>query len=445
MNISGTLSRSHEIFADTEDTARTIILTSYMTLTSRHGPNALKKWRVEQFRLQHPKMTLANIKQTLANKKFKLKDPDRAWCGDLHGCFERIVMDEGHDIRNMETHTWTTIKWIVATSSRHIMTATPLLNGPGDFRGLMAMLEPAEDMWEAPYLATLGIKKPPPKSPKVDKDGEPISEDDDDEDFFDPWEVPDDDHRAILRYTARSITLHVLQSGIDKAVMGVRLRKIFTKCLIRRSYGSMIAGKTIGSNLPPVQTMNVQVEFETQDERRFYNQAYDDSLKRLFKKGKNEETIWDTNVYRAMCLMTSWLSFQYLTDYRVKKLREFRKKNGDAFRILKDLRARQLKHGVLDPVKVPEQDDVQGALELLCKGSPKLRYLLLVIAELVLLKKEKVIIWVYLPAQMEFLEQVSQPVATDCSRFTDNLATGIEAFESGYSVVSGRLTHEEAG
>jgi hypothetical protein len=111
-----------------------------------------------------------------------------------------------------------------------------------------------------------------------------------------------------------------------------------------------------------------------------------------------------------LTLVTSWLDFERLAaSYKVKQLKGFRKKGGSAMTILEDLFSAQQKAGVCteDQISIPKQEDVQKILKLFANGSPKLRYLLLIIAELNILKKEKMIIFVTLPAQQTWLECVS--------------------------------------
>lgn len=78
--------------------------------------------------------------------------------------------------------------------------------------------------------------------------------------------------------------------------------------------------------------------------------------------------------------------------------------------ILKDLFSAQKRAGVRseDQISIPHPDEIQDILENLGQGSPKLRFLLLIIAELVILKQEKMLVFVTLLAQQTWLECVSQ-------------------------------------
>ena len=57
---------------------------------------------------------------------------------------------------------------------------------------------------------------------------------------------------------------------------------------------------------------------------------------------------------------------------------------------------------------MPDDSDFRGILKMCTNGSPKLRFLCLIIAELCILLGEKLIIFVTLPAQQLWLEKLLQ-------------------------------------
>jgi len=56
--------------------------------------------------------------------------------------------------------------------------------------------------------------------------------------------------------------------------------------------------------------------------------------------------------------------------------------------------------------EVPNEDNIRGILQMAADGSPKFRYLCLVLAELVVMCQEKIIIFVTFPDQQLWLEKV---------------------------------------
>lgn len=74
---------------------------------------------------------------------------DEKWPGGLADCFDTIVLNEAHLIKNCETEVHGTIVWLKAHF--HLcMTATPLIGEPWDFAGYLHLLQPssAEAWWK---------------------------------------------------------------------------------------------------------------------------------------------------------------------------------------------------------------------------------------------------------------------------------------------------------
>jgi hypothetical protein len=105
----------------------------------------------------------------------------------------------------------------------------------------------------------------------------------------------------------------------------------------------------------------------------------------------------NTTAYRKLCLLSSWLGFHYFLDYKARKLAKMQKTNSmSAVKILKDMRAGQARKGIPDDKQIPirdhDLDDVQSLLSWHCVGSLKLRLLLGILAEIVVLRQEKVLL-----------------------------------------------------
>ncbi|KAF1352672.1 hypothetical protein EJ07DRAFT_159119 [Lizonia empirigonia] len=147
--------------------------------------------------------------------------------------------------------------------------------------------------------------------------------------------------------------------------------------------------------------------------RRTYEQMYADTSTKLFGKKKAQArtaVTWNTTTYRKLCLITTWLGLFYNLDYKVSKLKKFCANRGTSRTILEDLRKGQARQGVpeADRIVIPDETDIEKILGLHCTGAPKLRPLFSILAELVVLLKEKVTIWVNNPTQMQWLHSAEQ-------------------------------------
>lgn len=65
-----------------------------------------------------------------------------------------------------------------------------------------------------------------------------------------------------------------------------------------------------------------------------------------------------------------------------------------------------LEKGVTPHFNVPKKTDVAAILAIMLSGSPKLRALIRILAELVVLKKKKIILWSSLPATQILIHRI---------------------------------------
>ncbi|KAH6633017.1 SNF2 family N-terminal domain-containing protein [Boeremia exigua] len=389
----GRLTRSSEYFNGDESNSDTIVLSTYTTWATRHGPKAQTDWLVSDY------MKTNNVfRQTAKNHVTSSREAHVATksCAiQLQDCFERVVLDEGHEIRHMSPQVGTAVRWI-GGKYRNVVTGTPILSGLYDFCGIMRFLQPPELSSEE-YLRNVGFIKANGSNALKD-----IIQN------FDPWTVPDDDPRAILRFTVEALEEWVFNRNTTNEQRGLRMRKIFRKCMIRRSLSSTIDGKRIGDSLPEVQRINIQSDF-TATERLHHDFLYADTSSTLFKKNINGDALqWNTTTYRKLCLISSWLGMAYLLEYKATKLKKVKEHKNNGYRFLKDVRAGQKRANVPEDrqLPLPDPDDHVSIIRQHCTGSPKLRIFLALVAELVVLQGEKVTVWVNSPFQMEWLDTV---------------------------------------
>ena len=365
--------------------AKVVIVTTYQTLVSRHGKTEYSKWRAAKVAGPDNSSDAYKAAQRHAAETY-MSDLDHSWPADLSYCFKRVFLDEGHEIRHTETMACETVWWLQAEHV-HLLTATPMLNQAADILGLITVLEPSSDPW---------------KDIGVDSSGDTLSERQ-----FDPWTVPKTDPRVILRHTSRSINAHVIkQQDLTQATRGARLRSILQPCMIRRSHNSIVDGKQIGSSLKPVQIINARLE-HTLDEQEEFEAVFSGLLPRLYRR-RGGRLYWDMSVVRKLSLVTAFTSFRYLRGFKSGEIKGLRaKKRVDNISLLKNIAAGQ-KARSKDKLSVPDPDDIEKIVELNCAGSPKLRYLLDTIGELVLMDGEKMIVWVNIPVTGFWIETVSE-------------------------------------
>lgn len=413
------LTRSHSFFNGNESNSDLIVITSYSTLSARHGPSALwkdtkdimrRKWNAKRRYALSPKEFAQALTDNEVDKfKVIVDNPNQ-----LHGLFNRVILDEGHTIRNQSKEIGNTITSL-GGSYRLIITGTPTVNKLDDYCGLIKFLQNSRVQDEA-YLRELGFndedfaERPSYIQRYAIKDS-PLARV---LHWNNPFALPDDDPRAVLRFTSEAAQLHIFvdEQIISMAEQGHLMSKILKHLIVRRTPSSTLGGNTIGAILPSVQRMVFECDF-TPLERKHYDAAMADESTKLFAKSKNKDSVeFRTTAFRKQSLLASWIGFNFLLNYKAQKLASLRK-DLTAFVMLMDLGRGQERSNIDEGKRIPisedDKDDVQRILHWHCQGSPKLRKLLELLAEIVVLRKEKAIIWVNNPAQMEWLCQVSTP------------------------------------
>ncbi|BCS16433.1 hypothetical protein ALUC_80640A [Aspergillus luchuensis] len=121
--IKDKLTRKHSIFTGGIESARTIIITSYQTLESRHGPQAVKAWCAKTKHEYDP-----------SSPRMPISFPH-----DLSGLFGIAVFDEAHMLRNPLSGLSLACAWLNAGFGL-LLTATQFYNGVRDFLGYKNLL-----------------------------------------------------------------------------------------------------------------------------------------------------------------------------------------------------------------------------------------------------------------------------------------------------------------
>jgi hypothetical protein len=117
----------------------------------------------------------------------------------------------------------------------------------------------------------------------------------------------------------------------------------------------------------------------------------------FFKKIKDDKTVSPTACCK-WCLLASWLGFQDLLDYNISWL-SVKREMMNALTILRDVQKGQerMKVAKENQLSIDEKsslDDIQNILSKHYTGSPKLQQLLPILAGVVVLRKERPLLWV---------------------------------------------------
>lgn len=215
--IATALTKRHAFFdRDSEENAATIILTTPKVLAIRHGPIAVKEWRVKTGRMTELQATHA------------MQIVDQESTSSLYKCFDTLVIDEATSIKNPLSHSHLACKWLFADFNI-LVTGTLDLNSVADIRGYMPLIEPILSPWTTANLRRWHLSAETNRF--VDcLDGSPQSK--------------------VLRPTVTAVEKFLFADNISTIQQGGVLRDLFQPCMCRRSLVSTLNGRTIGDVIP---------------------------------------------------------------------------------------------------------------------------------------------------------------------------------------------------
>lgn len=385
-----------DIFKTSEEgNAAVVVVTSYGMMRTRHGPAAQREYRKQK--LMRTKGKNASAAAQAAEDDFYVLDQD--WPESLADKFIRLVCDESHEIGNAQTQQWTALAWL-RTKYKSLMTATPFAPSEDAFEGQLRLMQ-SNDAWGAANLARLGVDS-----------------------TFDPWSVSEDHVAAELRFTAQSVRENIINdTELSDADKGNRFRSIMKRLVIRRTAGSRIpfgTGKTIGEDIPPVKYTTARCTL-TNDEHDEYNRILNKMSDREYMKTLREKdkSMW-TPAFRRMMLVCDSLKFEHMLDLKLGRLKTLRNEGKvTALQLLKHCLDKQ---GMRPSFELPDANDPKAILMEHARGSPKLRFLLFIAAELVVLKQEKMTVWCALPSTQQWIESVLQEAGVKAKSYRADMA-----------------------
>jgi hypothetical protein len=202
IQINGKLTKHHPVFSGKDENSSIFVVTSLSTLRTRHGPAALKTWRINH-------KGWSSIQADAVSK-----DLDPEWEYSLAGPFDFLTVDEAHILKNEDSQSHITVSWL---NVRFLImaTATVLSNSVKDFAGYIKFIELGDNLWSADNLRKWNFK------PNAN-----------------PYTLPDNHPASVLRLTARAVNTWITAENADDTKVGFYLATIWKKVMIRRTYAS---------------------------------------------------------------------------------------------------------------------------------------------------------------------------------------------------------------
>lgn len=184
---------------------------------------------------------------------------------------------------------------------------------------------------------------------------------------------------------------------MNDTVKGIRLEKLWEVCLISRRYDSIVPGTNdmkIAQYIPDVARKTMTLSF-TDDERRVYEDYASVPLKKLIRPmdDNSGRVMWNMKYFRRLLMLSTWFGSHHIGHLvQHDSLGKWRLEANIIHTWLARVK-------VTEPVSpLPAKDNVTEILAVMCRASPKIRMILHVVADKIVLKQRKVIIWCLIPA-----------------------------------------------
>ncbi|RAL01276.1 putative DNA repair helicase rad5,16 [Aspergillus ibericus CBS 121593] len=392
--IASRLRKTDTIFNGSPINARTVIITSYQTFAHRHGPTAVRAWYSEA---------------TIELCPDEIPCPPAKFPFSLTGCFGDVILDEAHILRNPETSQSRAVQWLEA-DFHLLVTATPIYNSRKDILGYVPLLFQPPGSWS-----------------KADQD------------YFKVWrgrifDIPLGHPARHLCCTEHAVKEHVSADWILPSVTGNRLRLIFSHLMIRRTLFSHMpfdSPNIIGDDIPPTQRKICRVEYN-KNEKAMFEEVSPPLYRGLIMQSPidPQRYIWNMRKFRRLELLMSWLGFHYThhsyyasdIPLACKKLYEgtLGAKLADAItsqtlkeKLSKSAAGPKESETVHEGTRNGTRDSRTRILEALLRGSPKMRAMLPLIRDQVILHDEKAIVWTQVPAEQIYVAAVLREANMD--------------------------------
>lgn len=382
------LEEQHEVFGSKEQDPA-VVVTSYETLSSTHGPSAVKKW---------------------CRNHAQVYDPDAldmpARCTrSLRGKFSMAVFDEAHLLCTRRSGFSLAGMWLHAPFNL-LLTATPFFRDIRDFDSYAPIL-----LWPYPLPANA----------------------------YDPTRLTSIFHSAFgsddsrILCSREFVFKHVLAPDIDPPQCQLRIRAILKHLMVRRTVASCVwldSDRKISACHPPALRLTMITPFKDA-ELQIYQHCADKYQSDFLEPSPKRCSIykWDMHKLRQVLMGSTWIGLialerrlastslisdiEALNDGRNEVLQRFREALEKDGIPMAGEQGRSFYQKPLPAATGPDAGPSDGnrdplhlkseGLDLLLHGSPKMRSLIESLQHQVCLLGEKAVIWTYHPGEEAFV------------------------------------------
>jgi hypothetical protein len=366
-NIPRVLTKSDPIFKD----ENVIIISTAQVISSRNGPRAQLVWRTEALKGQ------GRWKLDDAEKPVKFNTLDPNFPKSLDGIWKTVGIDEAHIIKNPNTAQHNAMQWLRGSNESCffiLITGTPDMNSIMDVDGLARFCYhrlSSKDAWSEETLKHLAI-----------------------EDSVNPFQLPDDSAGAdLLRPTRKAISKFILSSTIASSERGTNLASYYQRVMIRRTMMSEVDGKRIGDDIATVNHKRINCSFSKDEQDKYNAIAHGPTTRLITFNKRTKRAHWNGEEFRHLQLYQFWTGFEHIHRHMMATSTPDLIKRDNLLHYIVSLYCKSVRKAI------PEVDDIEAQLRIVCEGSPKIRVFLTTFCDIHVDQGKKMLLVVSLPAQ----------------------------------------------
>lgn len=178
---------------------------------------------------------------------------------------------------------------------------------------------------------------------------------------------------------------------------------------------SEVDGVKIGNSLPSFLRRYMDVEFSAQS-LAHYQRAGELALRKLITVLEDGQIVWNAKWFRRLILLSLWPMFDTIeNEIYANDLPYWMAQPNVLHQWIALAHARM---GEATPDRaIPDANDPVAILRYICQDSPKVRALLSLLEDTIVVQK-KVVVWVLLPAEQLFVYEIIRSLGIDARMYT---------------------------
>jgi hypothetical protein len=186
-----------------------------------------------------------------------------------------------------------------------------------------------------------------------------------------PYQLDDHHPAAVLQIIYKAMKTFIIDQP-DATKSGLYLRKIWRKCMIRRTYASpdpRFPSRLVGAAIANLFSRRIICNFDT-NEHKWYMHFSEYPLSKLTAILPDGNLVWNRRHARQLGPNSSWIAFRYIGDrIRANTIEEWKRfQDGLLYQWAKLLHKKMEKENP-DHFTLPEKEQVPQLLAIACRGS----------------------------------------------------------------------------